>query len=98
MKNEQHFVLQFIYSEKATKFCEILTILLSYAQTVKSKVKISQNFVAFLEYINFTIANLRIKCVTETKNVSVLFYKIEATLEKAWVQYRLLDTGKVHIF
>ena len=47
MKNEQHFVLQFIYSEKATKFCEILTLLLSYAQTVKSKVKISQNFVAF---------------------------------------------------
>ena len=38
--------LKFIYSEKATKFCEIL-------HTVKSKGKISQNFVAFSEYVNF---------------------------------------------
>ena len=33
-----------IYSEKATKFCEIFTLLLSYVVPVKSKVKISQNF------------------------------------------------------
>ena len=45
--------LKFIYSEKATKFCEIFTLLLSYAVPVKSKVKISQNFVAFSEYMNF---------------------------------------------
>ena len=51
VKNEQYFVLQFIYSEKATKFCEILTFL-PYAQTVKSKTKILQNFVAFSEYMN----------------------------------------------
>ena len=38
-----------IYSEEATKFCEISTLLLP----VKSKVKISQNFVAFSEYTNF---------------------------------------------
>ena len=38
--------LKFIYSEKATKFCEIFTLLLSYVLPVKSKVKISQNFVA----------------------------------------------------
>ena len=42
--------LKFIYSEKATKFCEISTLLLSYVVPVKSKVKISQNFVAFSEY------------------------------------------------
>ena len=42
-------VLKFIYSEKATKFCEIFTLLLSYVLPVKSKVKISQNFVAFSE-------------------------------------------------
>ena len=42
--------VKFIYSEKATKFCEIFTLLLS---VVKSKVKISQNFVAFSEYMNF---------------------------------------------
>ena len=46
-------VLKFIYSEKATKFCEISTLLLSYVVPVKSKVDISQNFVASSEYMNF---------------------------------------------
>ena len=46
-------MLKFIYSEKATKFCEISTLLLSYVVPVKSKVEISQNFVAFSEYMNF---------------------------------------------
>ena len=41
------FVLKFIYSEKATKFCEIFTLLSSYVVPVKRKVKITQNFVAF---------------------------------------------------
>ena len=45
--------VKFIYSEKATKFCKIFTLLLSYVVPVKSKVKISQNFVAFSEYMNF---------------------------------------------
>jgi hypothetical protein len=45
--------IKFIYSEKATKFCEIFTLLLSYVVSVKSKVKISQNCVAFSEYMNF---------------------------------------------
>ena len=39
---------KFIYSEKATKFCEIFI----YVVPVKSKVKISQNYVAFSEYMN----------------------------------------------
>ena len=47
-------LIKFIYSEKATKFCEIFTLLLSYVVPVESKVKISQNFVAFSEYMNFT--------------------------------------------
>ena len=46
-------LLEFIYSEKATKFCEIFPLLLSYGVPVKSKGKISQNFVAFSEYMNF---------------------------------------------
>ena len=46
--------IKFIYSEKATRFCEISTLLLSYVVPVKSKVEISQNFVAFLECMNFT--------------------------------------------
>ena len=45
--------VKIIYSEKATKFCEMFTLLLSYVVPVKSKVKISQNFVAFSEYMNF---------------------------------------------
>ena len=42
-----------IYSEKAKTFCEILTLLLTVCTVVKSKVKITQNFVAFSEYMNF---------------------------------------------
>ena len=51
MKN---LLLKFIYSEKATKFCEISTLELSYAVPlpVKSTVEILQNFVAFSEYMN----------------------------------------------
>ena len=47
--------LKFIYSEKATEFCEIFTLLLTVCTVVKSKVKISQNFVAFSEYMNFNV-------------------------------------------
>ena len=41
------------YSEKATKFCEIVPLLLTVCTVVKSTGKISQNFVAFSEYMNF---------------------------------------------
>mgnify|MGYP007025463004 CR=1 FL=1 len=47
--------IKFTYSEKATKFCEISTLLLTKVHTVKSKVEISQNLVAFSEYMNFTV-------------------------------------------
>ena len=45
--------IKFIYSEKATKFWEITTLLMSYVVPVKSKLEILQNFVAFSEYMNF---------------------------------------------
>jgi hypothetical protein len=45
--------VKFIYSEKATKFCEIFPLLLSYVVPVKSKGKILQNLVAISEYMNF---------------------------------------------
>ena len=45
--------VNFIYSEKATKFWKISTLDLSYVVTIKSTVEISQNFVAFSEYMNF---------------------------------------------
>ena len=47
--------LNFTYSEKVTKFCEISTVLLSYVVPVKSKVEILQNFAAFSEYVNFNL-------------------------------------------
>ena len=50
------YMIKFQYSEKATKFCAISTLLLSYVVPVKSKVEISQNFVAFSEYMNFNNA------------------------------------------
>ena len=46
--------LEFICSEKATKFCKIFTLLFTTVHTVKNKVKVLQNFVAFSEYRNFT--------------------------------------------
>ena len=42
-------IIKFIYTEKATNFCEISTVNLSYVLTVD----ISQNFVAFSVYIIF---------------------------------------------
>ena len=51
-------IVKFIYSEKATKFYEVSTVDLSYVVTVKSTVEISQNFVAFSEYMNFIIGFL----------------------------------------
>ena len=49
------YEVKFIYSEKATNFCEISTVDLSYVVTVKSTVEISKNFVAFSEYMNFNV-------------------------------------------
>ena len=53
LRNKNCYHRTFIYSEKVTKFCAIFTLLLSYVVPVKSKVKLSQNFVAFSEYMNF---------------------------------------------
>ena len=47
-------LVEFIYSEKATKFCQISTVDLYYVVTITYTVEISQNFVAFSEYMNFT--------------------------------------------
>ena len=45
--------IKFIYSEKAAKFCKIFPLLLIVCTVVKSKGRISQNVVAFPEYMNF---------------------------------------------
>ena len=49
----KEYELKFIHSKTATKFCEIFPLLLTVCTVVKSKGKISQNFVAFSEYMNF---------------------------------------------
>ena len=51
-------LVKFIYFQKAIKYCKISTLLLSYVVSVESKVEISQNFVAFSEYINFISLNI----------------------------------------
>ena len=56
----QDTIVKFIYSEKASKFCKIFTLLLSYEMAVKSMVKILQNFVAFSEYMNFTYVHIQV--------------------------------------
>ena len=45
--------LKFVYSEKATKFSTLLLTFVYFFHTEKSKSEISQNFVAFSEYMNF---------------------------------------------
>ena len=58
-------LLKFVYSEKATKFCDISTVDLSYVVTIKSMVEILQNFVAFSEYMNFN--NISVPASTSVK-------------------------------
>ena len=72
--------VKFIYSEKATKFCEISTLDLSYVVTVKSSVEILQNFVAFSEYMNFT-------------NIQILFVIRNATVVKTFQQRGSFSLG-----
>ena len=71
-------MLKLIYSEKATKFCKIFPLLLT--GTTKAKGKISQNFVAFSEYMNFN----RI-CLTLKLTICILFdyrvYDIEERIK-----------------
>ena len=45
---ESFFLLKFIYSEKASKFCEIFLLLLTVCTVIKSKGKILQNVCGLL--------------------------------------------------
>ena len=66
-------MIKFIYSEKATKFCEIFPFLLTVCTAVKSQGKISQNFVAFSEYMNFTIKNCGKYLQNKVKKFLIVF-------------------------
>ena len=52
---QRQLCVKFIYSEKATKFWEISTLLLTGTTQDKSKVEISRNFVAFSDNMNLTM-------------------------------------------
>ena len=56
MKASFQILLKLIYSKKATKFCKISMVDLSYVMPVKSTVEILQNFVTFSEYLKFTMS------------------------------------------
>ena len=64
-------MIKFIYSEKASKFCEISTLFLTIVHTVKIKVEILQNFVAFSEYMDFIWLDL----VLKVKYSEILIFK-----------------------
>ena len=57
LQRTRNLPFKFIYSEKAKKFCKISTLLMFYVVSVKIKVEILQNFVAFFEYMNFIYKN-----------------------------------------
>ena len=70
-ENRSSAAVKFIYSEKATKFCEISTVDLTGTTQDKSTVEISQNFVAFSECMNFITNHMYLSVV----NFSVRVYK-----------------------
>ena len=55
-------IIKFIYSDKATKF---ETIFQFYLVTSKEIGRLFQNFVAFLEYLNFNFNSKSIWCLSE---------------------------------
>ena len=79
---------------KATNFCEISTLDLSYVVTVKSTVEILQKFVSFSEYMTFNGRNLisnffRLKITDQGRN---LFVKKNHLLE-GQVRIKLITTS-----
>ena len=67
--------IKFMYSEKATHFCEISTLNLSYVVTVKSMVEISQNFVAFSEYMNFNYVLISLSWLITEYNMRLKYLR-----------------------
>ena len=84
----QQFLLKFIYSEKATKFCEIFTLLLTVCTVVKNKAKISQSFVAFSKYMNFNIVYVFV-VVTIQKNdkIAILSLQVQFWYLCIWISH-----------
>ena len=75
-----HYFINFMYSEKATKFCEISTLDLTVLH-----LEISQNLVAFSEYINFI--NPWKKCSYLRLSGRVVFEVVEVKEDSALVEF-----------
>ena len=76
--------VKFIYSEKAAKFFEISAGDLSYVVPVKYTVEISQNFVAFSEYMNFIL----VSATTISENLFSSHWKSENLGSNfSWLQF-----------
>ena len=56
------------------KFCEIFPLLLTVCTVVKSKGKISQNCVAFSEYMNFKTLILKVQILIFSKKIKSFPY------------------------
>ena len=86
--------LKFIYSEKATKFCKISTVDLSYGVTVKSTVEILQYFLAFSEYMielwediqNLINVGFLIRLMVLEKKSKI--QKLKKVSDKFWIFFR----------
>ena len=78
--------LKFMYSEKATKFCEISTLDLTTMHTVKYKVEILQNFVAFSEYMNFK-ANCASNSKTFCSRLKSWIFRQSSVSIKMWAEF-----------
>ena len=76
---------KFIYSEKVTKFCEISTKGLSYVVMVKSTVEISQNDVAFSEYMDFI--SIYLHDLLQEKQFHQNYFHVDF-VEKSWLENR----------
>ena len=69
-------LIKLIYSEKATKICEVFPLLLSTVHTVKSK---EPNFVAFSEYMN-VYKNKKLPSSKSNKFVGVIGLEVELSV------------------
>ena len=71
------FLLKFIYSEKATKFCKKLTVDLSYVVMGKSTMKISQKCCGLLRMVYKLYSSSWFPCVELYTVIYAIFVKNE---------------------
>ena len=88
-------LVKFIYSEKATKFCEIFPMLLTVCNVVKRQGKISQSFEAFSEYMNFMVRHQQSAYLRQVLTCFVFFFLsfLSSARNKFWHFFYYYITG-----